>query len=153
MFTDYSYQKPRLKKSISRRTFIKTAAATSLTIIKPALAASTKANSRINVGVIGLGGRGAWIADLIQQHGGYQLTALADYFPHVVDKAGDRFNVPKEKRFSGLGGYKKLIATKPDAVFLETPPYCFPDHVEAAVEANCHVYIAKPLACDVAGSL
>jgi predicted dehydrogenase len=129
------------------------AATLSFTVMKPSLVKGTQANSRPTVGVIGLGGRGSWITDLIQKHGGYQITALADYFPHVVDKVGERFNVPKENRFSGLSGYKKLIATKPDAVFLETPPYCFPDHTEAAVDANSHVYIAKPLACDVAGCL
>ena len=156
MFSERSNEKHRQRKSITRRTFIKTAAAAataSFTIIKPALATQTKANSHLQVGIIGLGGRGKWIADLIQQHGGYHITALADYFPQVVNAAGDRFNVPPENRFSGISGYKKLIATKPDAVFLETPPYCFPDHVKAAVNAQCHVYIAKPLACDIAGCL
>ncbi len=155
MNTNNSDKKNRTNKPLTRRRFIKTATAAtaSFTIIKSSLIASTEANSRVNIGVIGLGGRGGWIADLIQKHGGYQITALADYFPHVVKKAGERFNVPKENRFSGLGGYKKLIATKPDAVFLETPPYCFPDHVKAAVDANLHVYIAKPLACDVAGCM
>jgi len=129
------------------------AATLSFTIMKPSLVSGTQANSRLEVGVIGLGGRGKWIADLIKEHGGYQITALADYFPGVVNAAGEQFKVSKERRFSGLSGYKKLIETKPDAVFLETPPYCFVDHVKAAVEAGCHVYIAKPLACDVAGCL
>jgi len=38
-------------------------------------------------------------------------------------------------------------------VFLETPPYFFPIHAEAAVEAGCHVYMAKPVAVDVPGCL
>jgi predicted dehydrogenase len=93
------------------------------------------------------------IAQMVQEHGGYQITAVADYFPEVVDSAGEQFGVPKEKRFSGLSGYQKLIASGVEAVFLETPPYCFPDHVAAAVEAGCHVYMAKPIACDAPGSL
>jgi predicted dehydrogenase len=129
------------------------AAALSFTIMKPSLVSGTQANSRVEVGIIGLGGRGKWIADLIEKHGGYQITSVADYFPEVVNAAGEQFKVSKERRFSGLSGYKKLIGSKPDAVFLETPPYCFADHVKAAVEAGCHVYIAKPLACDVAGCL
>ncbi|MCP4644002.1 MAG: Gfo/Idh/MocA family oxidoreductase, partial [bacterium] len=56
-------------------------------------------------------------------------------------------------RFSGLKGYERLLDTKPEAVFLETPPYCFPEHARASVEAGCHVYIAKPLGCDVPGCL
>jgi predicted dehydrogenase len=61
--------------------------------------------------------------------------------------------VPKANRFPGLSGYKAVLAAGVEAVFLETPPYCFPEHVEAAVEAGRHVYIAKPLGCDVPGCL
>jgi len=38
-------------------------------------------------------------------------------------------------------------------VALETPPYCFPEHATAAVAARCHVYVAKPVAVDVPGTL
>lgn len=40
-----------------------------------------------------------------------------------------------------------------EAVALETPPYFFPDHATAAVEAGLHVYMAKPVAVDVPGCL
>jgi len=155
MFLERSNGKCQLRKGITRRNFVKSAGAATLsfTIMKPSLVRGSEANSRIEAGVIGLGGRGRWIADLIKKQGGYHITSVADYFPDVANAAGDRFEVPKQRRFSGLAGYKKLIETKPDAVFLETPPYCFPDHVEAAVEANCHVYIAKPLGCDVDGCM
>jgi predicted dehydrogenase len=93
------------------------------------------------------------ITDMVAKHGGYEVTALADYFAPVVEAAGQQFNVPRTHCFSGLSGYQKLIATGVDAVFLETPPYCFPEHVEAAVNAGRHVYIAKPLGCDVPGCL
>ena len=148
-------KKTTSKKGISRRNFISGAgaAALSFTIMKPSQAKAAKANSKVEVGVIGLGGRGEWITELIEKHGGYQITSVADYFPQVAEAVGERFKVPKERRFSGLSAYKKLIQSGPDAVFLETPPYCFPDQCTAAVEARCHVYIAKPVACDVAGCL
>ena len=38
-------------------------------------------------------------------------------------------------------------------MILETPPYFFPEHAEAAVEAGLHVYMAKPVAVDVPGTL
>jgi len=129
------------------------AAALSFTVMKPSFVKGTSANSRIEAGCIGLGGRGRMIARMLQQHGGYQITAVADYFAQMAEAVAEQFKVPKPRRFSGLNGYKKLIASDVDAVFLETPPYCFPDHVEAAVQAGCHVYIAKPLACDVPGCL
>ncbi len=141
--------------NITRRSFISGAGASvlSFTIMKPSLVRGTQANSRIEVGCIGLGGRGKMIAGMLQQHGGYQITAVADYFELAAKAAGQQFKVPESRCFSGLSNYKKLLASKVDAVFLETPPYCFPDHTEAAVEAGCHVYIAKPLGCDVPGCL
>jgi myo-inositol 2-dehydrogenase/D-chiro-inositol 1-dehydrogenase len=142
-------------KSLTRRGFMSGAGASflSFTILKPSLVRGTQANTRIEVGCIGLGNRGRMIAGMLQRHGGYQITAVADYFAHVSEAAGRQFKVPESRCFSGLFAHKKLVAGKVDAVFLETPPYCFPEHTEAAVEAGCHVYIAKPLGCDVPGCL
>jgi len=142
-------------KNVTRRGLISGAGASflSFAIIKPSLVRGTQANTRIEAGCIGLGGRGRMIAGMLQNHGGYQITAIADYFENAAKAAGQQFKVPESRCFSGLSCYKKLIAGKVDAVFLETPPYCFPDHVEAAVKAGCHVYIAKPLGCDVPGCL
>lgn len=143
------------KATLSRRQFLggTVAAAASLTIMKPSLVSGTEANSRIEVGCIGLGGRGTLIAGMLKEHKGYQITSVADYFPEVSTEAGEKFEVAEKRRFSGLSGYKKLIDSKVDAVFCETPPYCFPEHVTAAVNAGCHVYLAKPVACDVSGCL
>ncbi len=44
---------------------------------------------KIKIGVVGCGGRGAWIAKLFQNHGGYDFHATADYFQHVSDQCGD----------------------------------------------------------------
>jgi myo-inositol 2-dehydrogenase / D-chiro-inositol 1-dehydrogenase len=141
---------------MSRRRFLAhsgAAAALTFSIVSPTAVRGTAANSRIEVGCIGLGQRGSMIAGMVQRHGGYHIAAVADYFPQVAAKAGETFKVPEKRRYSGLAAYQKLIADGVDAVFLETPPYCFPDHVEAAVKAGCHVYLAKPVACDVPGSL
>ena len=142
-------------RHMTRRGFVSAAgaAALSFTLVRPGAVRGTAADSRIRAGVIGLGGRGRMITGMVQNHGGYELVALADYFDTVVNSAGEKFKVPKDKCFSGLSGYKGLIASGVEAVFMETPPYCFPEHVEAAVEAGRHVYIAKPLGCDVPGCL
>ena len=142
-------------KRMTRRSFMSGAgaAAISFTIVKPGSVRGTGANSRIEAGCIGLGNRGKMIAGMLEKHGGYQIRAVADYFTNIAEAAGEQLKVSKAHRFSGLACYQKLIDSKVDAVFLETPPYCFPEHVEAAVKAGCHVYIAKPLACDVPGCL
>ena len=108
---------------------------------------------RVKLGIVGNGGRGAWIAGLFRKHGGYQLYAVADYFQEVADRCGDQLGVDKNRRFSGLSGYKRLYESGVEAVALETPPYFFPEHARAAVEAGLHVYMAKPVAVDVPGAL
>ena len=73
---------------------------------------------------------------------------LGEVFIQVARNIGEKHELAKNRCYSGLSGYQKLIADKVDAVFCETPPYCFPDHVTAAIDAGCHVYLAKPVACD-----
>ncbi len=140
---------------ISRRRFItgSAAATAGFAIVKPSAIRGSAANSRVEVGCIGLGGRGRLIARMVHEHEGFQITSVADYFPTVVQSIGENLAVPASRRFSGLSGYERLIASKVDAVFCETPPYCFAEHVTAAVDAGAHVYMAKPVACDVPGTL
>jgi myo-inositol 2-dehydrogenase/D-chiro-inositol 1-dehydrogenase len=142
---------------IGRREFVAGAAATAAAMMTQK---TTNAQTddpinrrKIKLGLVGCGGRGKWIAGLFQKDGGYDIHAVADYFPQVADAAGDAFGVDKPRRFSGLSGYRKLIESGVEAVALETPPCFFPEHVQAAVDAGLHVYMAKPVAVDVPGCL
>ena len=145
----------RQQTTVSRRDLIGGAAA--MLAAGPLLGATGSASARplrkIKLGQIGYGGRGAWIAKLFQRHGGYEFTAVADYFPAVAAAAGDALGVDKSRRFSGLGGYKKLIDSGVEAVLIEDVPYFYPEQAKAAVDAGCHVYVAKPIAVDVPGCL
>jgi len=139
------------RNRITRRRFMAGAAAMSFAIVRPQLVRAAAANSKIKLGLIGCGGRGKWIAELFQQHGGYEIVAAADYFRDRVDAFGEKFNVPAAKRFTTLAGYKRLLEQDLDAVAIESPPYFHPEHAEAAVDAGRHVYLAKPIAVDVPG--
>jgi predicted dehydrogenase len=119
----------------------------------PAPAPSAEFSRKIKLGVVGNGGRGAWIAGLFKKHGGYEMHAVADYFPDVAQRCGDSLGVDKARRFSTLSGYKRLLESGVEAVALEVPPYFFPEQASAAVEAGLHVYMAKPVAPDVPGCL
>jgi len=158
MRQDESLRVSGATSSVSRRRFVGgavvTAAAWAAANKAPATAAEPDgAPRKVKLGVVGCGGRGAWIASLFRQHGGYEMHAVADYFPEVVEAAGEALGVAKARRFSGLSGYRRLIASGVEAVALETPPCFFPEHVRAAVEARLHVYMAKPVAVDVPGCL
>lgn len=138
--------------SLSRRRFMAGAGAAvaSFAVIKPALVRGAAANSTINLGMIGCGGRGTWIAKLFKEHGGYNVAAAYDYFQDRVDDLGNQVGVPQANRFTGLTGYLKLL-DKVDAVAIISPPYFHPEQAAAAVEAGKHVYLAKPIAVDVPG--
>ncbi len=146
---------PPSPSTITRRRFLAgtSASLVALNLIRPELVGGAEANSKIDIGLIGCGGRGRWIADLFRQNGNYNLVALADYFQEPVDVAGKQFQVPESRRFTGLSAYQKLLELKLDAVVIETPPYFHPIHASAAVQAGKHVYLAKPIAVDVPGCL
>ncbi|MCL5744742.1 MAG: Gfo/Idh/MocA family oxidoreductase, partial [Acidobacteria bacterium] len=56
-----------------------------------------------------------------------------------------------ETLLAALNGFRELLASRVDAVAIESPPYFHPQHAAAAVAAGKHVYLAKPMAVDVAG--
>jgi len=154
MLESENFSNPSKKKqSLNRRQFLAgTSAALTFTALKPGLARGTNANSKIRLGLFGCGSRGGWIANLFKENGGYELTAVADYFQDRVDIVGNKLNVPQANRYTGLMGYKSLLdAGIVDAVAVESPPYFHPEQAAAAVEAGCHVYLAKPIAVDVPG--
>ncbi|MBI3849463.1 MAG: Gfo/Idh/MocA family oxidoreductase [Verrucomicrobia bacterium] len=137
---------------INRRTFLAaTAAVGTLTLLRPSTAFGAEANTTIELGLIGCGGRGSWIADLFAQSGKYKFVACADYFQDKVDAAGEKFGIAVGRRYTGLSGYRRLLESKLDAVVIETPPYFHPEQALAAVEAGKHVFLAKPIAVDVPG--
>jgi predicted dehydrogenase len=118
----------------------------------PALA-PVEFKRKIRLGVVGLGGRGNWIAGLFRRHGGYEMHAVADYFPEVANANGAVLGVDASRRFSGLSGYKRVIESGVEAIVIIDIPYFYPEQAEAAVDAGLHMYMAKPVAADVPGTL
>jgi len=142
-------------EGLTRRELLSGAAglAAGFTLVQSDQVKGAEANERLKLGVIGCGGRGSWIANLFVEHGGYEIRAAADYFQDRVDRFGDRFKVPADKRFTTLSGYKKLLEEELDAVAIESPPCFHPEQAAAAVDAGCHTYVAKPVAVDVPGCI
>ncbi len=139
--------------SINRRSFLAGAGAAALGVstLSPDRAHGAASGRKIKLGIIGCGGRGVWIANLFQQHGGYEIYACADYFQDRVDTCGDKLGIPAQRRFPKLSGYKKLLECGVEAVAIISPPFFHPEQAAAAVDVGLHTYVAKPLAVDVPG--
>ncbi|MEN6608052.1 MAG: Gfo/Idh/MocA family oxidoreductase [Bryobacteraceae bacterium] len=136
---------------IKRRDIIKKGAAAGVLILKPATVFGSQANSALELGMIGCGSRGKFIAGLFTEHVGARVVALADVFADSVDGAAAKLAPQSPRRYVGVKSYEELVNSKLDAVAIETPPYFHPEHVAAAVAAGKHVYLAKPVAVDVPG--
>jgi myo-inositol 2-dehydrogenase/D-chiro-inositol 1-dehydrogenase len=147
-----------------RREFIKAtaAAAASLAFVKPGSVFGAPANDAVSLGIIGCGGRGNGVGkDLM--NAGFRIVALHDLFDDRLAETKDRFDKLAEEKgqpkidasmiFKGPDAYQQLLASPAvDAVLITSPPYFHPDHFEAAVAANKHVYLEKPVATDVYGA-
>ena len=147
---------PGFPGTVSRRQFVtgSVSAGATLMLANSALGQTTASASprrKIKAGLVGFGGRGSLIGSFFRKHGGFELWAVADYFPTVADEAGDALGVDRSRRFSGLSGYQKLIESGAEVVVLENIPAFMPDQATAAVKAGRHVYMAKPVAADVPG--
>lgn len=135
-----------------RRQFLKaTAGAAGLIIVKPASVYGTPANSTLELGIIGCGGRGHYIGGFFIEHTQTRVVALHDPFEDRLAKAQGKFKVDGKRLYKSLDGYRELIASGVDAVAVESPPYYHPEQVKAAVDKGVHVFLAKPVAVDVPG--
>lgn len=143
------------KHGTNRRRFLTgvAAAAASVTLVRPSAVHAAGANGKVSVGIIGCGGRGGFLAGLFAANGHYAIAATHDYFADRSKSLGDKYKVPAGQRYAGLSGYKKLLASKVDAVVVASPPFFHPMQVSAGVDAGKHVYVAKPIAVDVPGCL
>ena len=133
-----------------RRDFFK-AAAGGVLLLKPQTVFGSQANSAIELGLIGCGGRGNWIGAFFPEFTGARIVALAEVMRDRLDSTQTSFKVGAARAYYGPDAARELIASKVDAVIIETPPYFHPEQALAAVDAGKHVYMAKPVAVDVPG--
>jgi predicted dehydrogenase len=114
--------------------------------------AATAGSDRIRVGVIGCGGRGVGAAqNCLESAPGVEIVALGDLFENQVESAQKKLKLAKVEKFWGFDNYQKVLASNIDLVILTTPPGFRPLHFAAAVAANKHVFMEKPVAVDPVG--
>lgn len=145
---------------MQRRTFLRGAAAAPM-LIKPELIRGTQRNSAVRLALYGCGGRGTGVAASFIRHTSAHLTALGDLFPDPLSRAKDLLdtasaragkpNIDKAQLFQGAKSLEQMLdSAAVDAIYIATPPYFHPEHLEKTVAAGKHVYCEKPVGVDPA---
>src|SRR5689334_11926251 len=133
---------------MNRRTVLQSAPL----FLRPDLVFGSQANSTIELGLIGCGGRGNWIAPLFTEFAPTRFVAVADVVRTKLESTRTRLKVDAGRAYYGPDAYRELAHSAVDAVVIETPTYYHPSQAAAAVDAGKHVYCAKPIAVDVPSS-
>ncbi|MEK6235732.1 MAG: Gfo/Idh/MocA family oxidoreductase, partial [Planctomycetales bacterium] len=114
----------------------------------------------IRVVLLGCGGRGTGaVSQIFNSKGNVKLVAVADAFADKANgclsrlrrQAESKVDVPPERVFDGLDGYKKAIDSGCDLVVIATPPGFKPQQFEYAVSQDKHIFMEKPVAVDAPG--
>lgn len=121
--------------------------------------------AKLRAGLVGFGGRGRqaavdlltgdpnaelhYVGELFEDHLETNLAWLRDANRHP--KIQGQIKVTPENRFMGFNAFEKVMASDCDLVILATPPGYRPQHFEAAVKADKHVFCEKPFGTDPVG--
>ena len=133
---------------LNRRTFLKTTSAVGAALGLGGSAAG--ANDRINVGVVGVGGRGTYVGRTFGKVGqgtsNAQVIAVCDVYQKRLNQNKDMHATQFNTKVDGYLNYNDLIARKDiDAVIVATPDHWHARIAIAAMQAGKDVYCEKPM--------
>jgi predicted dehydrogenase len=146
---------------MKRREFLETAGAVAagVMVMKAGTVLGYAANSAVQMGLLGCGGRGTHVATSFSQNTVAQVVALADIFPDQLAKGKAHFDavnaklgrtaIDEKMLFKGPSAYEQLAASGVEMIQISTPPFFHVEHLRAAVAAGKHVYCEKPVGIDV----
>ncbi len=148
--------------SLTRRDFLRTAAAVSAPTILPGsvcgAANSAKPSDRIVLGLIGVGGQGGYHLQCLTGFKDVQIAAVCDVDANrrqaAVDKVNKAYSGAMKsgsyKGCAGLNDFRELIVRDDiDAVLIATPDHWHAAMAVAAMENGKDCYVEKPLSLTV----
>ncbi|MFN7997952.1 MAG: Gfo/Idh/MocA family oxidoreductase [Bryobacteraceae bacterium] len=142
----------RTDSGVSRRRLLTKAGATAaagFTIVRPEAVRGSQANSKITVGLVGVGGRGSYDASIFNADPRARVTALCDLFDDRIEVGIQKIKLEKPTVYKDFE--KLLSASDLDVVLIATPPFEHPRMLEAAIQARKHVYCEKPMGVNLEG--
>ena len=135
------------KKSVSRRTFLKTTAATSAMFSAPAFIPRSVfgANDRIRAAVLGLNGRGKSHISGLMEQSNVQVVTLCDPDTNVLGSRATEFESKYAKSVKMEKDLRKVFEDKEiDVVSIATPNHWHSLATIWACQAGKDVYVEKP---------
>lgn len=133
---------------MKRREFVKGALQQTAVISTTALSAKRilGANDRVVLGLIGCGGRGMDVANLMRQVPGAEYGAVCDVYEQNARAAREWAGTSARS----YGDFRKLLEQKEiDAVHIATPDHWHAIPMILACQAGKDVYVEKPLAHNI----
>ncbi|MDX9753426.1 MAG: Gfo/Idh/MocA family oxidoreductase, partial [bacterium] len=129
------------RRSISRRSFLQTSAVTAgvVTLGAPAIVRGQNLNEKLNIAIIGTGGRGG---GNLASVGDENIVALCDVHKPSVDAAAAKYPKARQIRdFRNVFDYMNEF----DAVVVSTCEHTHAFATLPALQGGKHVYCEKPL--------
>ena len=132
-------------EKVTRRDFVKSVAAAGAFMIFPSCTGVKKdyANGRVNVAVIGAGGRGAASVEAISKSKKANLVALCDVDDARAAETYKKF--PNVKKFHDFRKMLDEMDSEIDAIVVATPDHMHYPIASWGMKMGKHVYCEKPL--------
>jgi len=138
-----------MAEDVNRRDFVRTAvgagvAASVLNVVRPAGARVIGANDRINLGIIGMGGRGNFLLDtymaIKKATSKVEIVAVCDVYEKRKRLAAEKSGA------KGTLDWREIINNKDiDGVVIATPDHWHAPMAIAAMNAGKDVFLEKPM--------
>jgi len=139
-----------MAKQLTRRTFLGNAitGGAGLTLLGNSRSIrSYEANDKVNVALVGVGGRGGWFVGIMPKLS--NVVAMCDVNDREMDLSFQKMKIPDVKKYHDFRRMLEEMDKQIDAIVVATPDHTHAVISAAAIKMGKHVYCEKPLTHDI----